>query len=356
MQNAKWHGRTSGFYILHFALIMHTLHVCQSGVFCKVTDLNAISEHLKEPDTVVWLDLEAPDEREVALLRDEFAFHPLAIEDAVRDQERPKVDPYPGYYLFVFYSAAYNGGKSSEPRPGVSAAAREPQIDLRQLSIFAGKNFLVTIHRRPIIQIAQTITRWQVPNSPLGHEVSGILHSLLDVIVDDYFSLMDQIVDWVEELEDRIFGRFREGSIQEIFSLKKDLLLLRRVVAPERDVLNVLLRQDSPIFKPEGIIYMQDVYDHLVRVTDSIDTYRDLLSSALDSYLSLQGNQLNQLVKTLTLSSIILMACALISGIYGMNFTYMPELGWRFGYPFALGLMVTVGVGLALFFKSRKWW
>ena len=336
---------------------MHTLHVCQSGVFCKITDLNAISEHLKEPDTVVWLDLEAPDEREIALLHTEFAFHPLAIEDAVRDHERPKVDPYPSYYLFVFYSATYNGGKPGEAgRENGGATPGEPQIDLRQLSIFAGKNFLVTIHRRPITQVAKTIARWQVPDSPLGHHVSGILHSLLDEIVDDYFSLMDQVVDWVEELEDRIFSRFREGSIQEIFALKKDLLLLRRVVSPERDVLNVLLRQDSPIFSSEGVIYMQDVYDHLVRVTDTIDTYRDLLSSALDSYLSLQGNQLNQLVKTLTLSSIILMASTLVAGIYGMNFTYMPELEWRLGYPFALGLMLTIGVGLALFFKSRKWW
>jgi magnesium transporter len=121
-------------------------------------------------------------------------------------------------------------------------------------------------------------------------------------------------------------------------------------------VLNVLLRQETPIFRPAEIAYMQDVYDHLVRVTDTIDTYRDLLGSALDSYLSLQSNQLNQLVKTLTLSSIILMACALIAGIYGMNFATMPELEWRFGYPFALGLMLAVGLGLAAFFRSRKWW
>jgi magnesium transporter len=110
------------------------------------------------------------------------------------------------------------------------------------------------------------------------------------------------------------------------------------------------------IFRGPEIAYIQDVYDHLVRVTDSIDTYRDLLSSALDSYLSLQSNQLNQLVKALTLASIILMACALVSGIYGMNFEFMPELHWLYGYPFALGLMLTIGVGLSLFFKSRKWW
>ncbi|HMQ34989.1 MAG TPA: magnesium/cobalt transporter CorA [Chloroflexaceae bacterium] len=333
---------------------MHTLHVCQAGVFCALDDLTLISEHLDEPETTVWLDLEAPDEGEVALLREEFAFHELAIEDAVRDHERPKVDAYPSYYMLVFYSAGYNGAPADSPR--AEGDRRDPQIDLRQLSIFVGRNFIVTIHRRPIRQVTETIARWHTPGSPIGHTAAGVLHSLLDAIVDDYFTLMDQVVDRVEDLEDVIFSRFREGAIEEIFGLKKDLLLLRRVVAPERDVINVLLRQETRIFQREATLYMQDVYDHLVRVTDSIDTYRELLSSALDSYLSLQSNQLNQLVKLLTLSSIILMACALIAGIYGMNFHYMPELTWPWGYPFALGLMLAVALGLAVLFRTRKWW
>jgi magnesium transporter len=132
-------------------------------------------------------------------------------------------------------------------------------------------------------------------------------------------------------------------------------LHLRRVVAPERDVLNRLLRRELPVFKPEDLAYLQDVYDHIVRVTDSVDTYRDLLSSALDSYLSVQSNNLNQIVKVLTIASIILMSNALVSGIYGMNFQFMPELGWRFGYPFALGLMVIISTVLILYFRRRKW-
>jgi len=133
------------------------------------------------------------------------------------------------------------------------------------------------------------------------------------------------------------------------------LLHLRRVVAPERDVLNRLLRRELPVFKPEDTVYLQDVYDHIVRVTDSIDTYRDLLSSALDSYLSVQSNNLNQIVKVLTIASIILMSNALVSGIYGMNFRFMPELEWKLGYPFALGLMVIISTALILYFRRRKW-
>jgi magnesium transporter len=337
---------------------VHTLHVCRAGAFDKVEDLEAISDLLHDETTTIWLDLETPDEREVALLRDEFGFHELAIEDATRDHERPKVDAYDRYYMFIFYAASYNGAADgpTPARPRNEGEKRDPQIDLRQLTFFIGQNFIVTIRRRPIKQVADTLARWHLPGSPIGNSVAGILHSLLDAIVDDYFTLMDQIVDWVEELEDVIFSRFREGAIEEIFGLKKDLLLLRRVVAPERDVLNVLLRQETRIFKIETIVYMQDVYDHLVRVTDSIDTYRDLLSSALDSYLSLQSNQLNQLVKILTLSSIILMACSLVAGVYGMNFQHMPELAWSWGYPFALGLMVAIAVGLGLLFRTRRWW
>jgi len=340
---------------------MHTLHIYQASAFHQVSDLDAISTYLDGGEALIWLDLEAPDDHEVAILQQEFSFHPLAIEDAVREHERPKIERHSGYYLLIFYSAAYAGDSRSlqqrldnqvrdDPDHG------EPQIDLRQLSIFVGRSFIVTIHRRPVHQVAETMARWQLPSMPLGHSVSGILHSLLDAIVDDYFTLMDQVIDWIEDLEDLIFSGEREGSVEEIFSLKKDLLLLRRVVAPERDVLNVLLRQETPIFKPGELVYMQDVYDHLVRVTDNIDTYRELLSSALDSYLSLQSNQLNQLVKILTLASIILMSASLIAGIYGMNFAHMPELAWLWGYPFALGLMLSIGIGLGLFFKSRKWW
>jgi magnesium transporter len=320
---------------------MHTLHICRTGTFHDVADLSQISDYLADPQALVWLDLESPDADELALLDQEFGFHPLAIEDAVRDHERPKVDTYDRYYLLIFYAARYDD---------------KDQIRLQSLNLFVGDNYLVSIRRGAVNELQETMERWHAPNAPIGQSTTRLLHTLLDAIVDNYFTLMDRVVDRVEDLEDTIFSRFREDAIQDIFRLKKDLLLLRRVVSPERDVLNVLLRQEMVTFQGPEMAYMQDVYDHLVRVTDSIDTYRDLLSSALDSYLSLQSNQLNQIVKALTLASIILMSCSLIAGIYGMNFAHMPELAWPLGYPFALGLMLMIGVSLGLFFRSRKWW
>jgi magnesium transporter len=229
-------------------------------------------------------------------------------------------------------------------------------VDLDPLYLFVGPNYLVTLHPQTIPEIEQTRARWQVSNGSLQGKVSTILHGLLDAIVDDYFPIIDNFAEKVELLEDQIFTHFDEQAIHSIFKLKRNLLQWRRVLAPQRDVLNVLLRRELSIVRSRDLTYYQDVYEHLVRVTEQVDTYRELLSSALDSYLSVQSHQLNQIVKILTIASIILMANGLIAGIYGMNFTHMPELGWQWGYPGVWLLMLIISGGLAIFFRRIKWW
>jgi magnesium transporter len=389
---------------------MRSLVVSHAGKFRAELPHDAIDEALKEPNTILWLDITDPTPEDQILLREEFGFHPLAIEDAVRSHERPKVDAYSllrdedgdgvpdapaeptnqsshpgaemreppfvdddaeatdelaemvlipleslspaevsdeeeagrnGYYFVVFYAAVYD--------------PQEDHIRARAVSMFIGSNYLVTVHVGPLSHIADTVARWRAPKSPLSHRISVLVHALLDAMVDDYFPLMDQVADRVEELEDTIFIHFDEGSIETIFKLKKDLLSMRRIVAPERDVLNVLLRRQLPIFALEDMAYLQDVYDHIVRVTDSIDTYRDLLSSALDSYLSLQSNRLNQIMKTLTVASIILMTAALITGYYGQNFKFFPALSFRIGSFWSFLLIVVSTVTLVIYFKWKKW-
>jgi magnesium transporter len=348
---------------------MRTLTVCRGRTFTSAIADRSISDVIKSRDNIVWLDIQAPTDDDVQLLRDEFGFHPLAIEDATRMHERPKVDAYEhamlqhplapedeqaaevetgdelghqAYYFVVFYEAEFD--------------ASHDHVTVEAINMFVGPNYLVTVHQGPTHTIQSTLARWKAPDSPLGKSVGALVHAFLDAIVDDYFPLMDHVADRVEELEDAIFERFTEQAIQSIFRLKKDLLSMRRIVAPERDVLNVLLRRELPIFQPADVAYLQDVYDHIVRVTDNIDTYRDLLSSALDSYLSLQSNYLNQIVKVLTIASIILMAASLVTGFYGMNFANMPELRWGIGSLWALFLILFIGGGLAYFFKRRGWW
>lgn len=321
---------------------MHTLVVAQQDGLCHLdVPLSALATQLANSKATVWLDLAAPDEAELALLTTVFSFHPLAIEDVVRQQQRPKVDRYEGYYFVVFYSACYE--------------EETARIKLQPLNLFIGPNYLVSIHGEPIEIVAATAVRWQAPNSPLGRNVGALVYALLDAIVDEYFPLVDALADRVDALEEQIFENFSDKAIENIFGLKKDLLALRRVMAPERDVINIMLRREIPVFSAEDTVYLQDVYDHVIRVAESLDTYRDLLSSALDSFLSVQSNRLNQVVKVLTITSIVLMSSALIAGIYGMNFDFMPELHWRYGYLWALGLMVAISGALIGFFRYKDW-
>jgi magnesium transporter len=318
------------------------LVVCRAdGQFKSTVDPEDISEIIKGKNQFVWLDMQDPQDADIALLRDEFHFHPLAIEDAVRHHERPKVDSYDDYYFLIFYAITYDEVTN--------------RLHNEAMNLFIGANYIVSVHEGEVSAIDETIKRWQKDEEEFGNDAGALLYALLDTITDDYFPVIDKLADRVEALEEQIFERFQESALQDVFSLKRDLLSIRRIVAPERDVLNVLIRREVPIFERNSILYLQDVYDHIVRITDSIDTYRDLLSSALDAFLSVQSNRLNQIVKILTITSIVLMSDALIAGIYGMNFEFMPELHWPYGYPFALGLMLLVGVGLVLFFRKRKW-
>ena len=280
------------------------------------------------------------------------------------------------------------GTDYDSPDPQDWAADR---IVLREISMFMGPNYLITVHQEPVDELEEVAYRWKRnveamtgrdvsgvgspadPNGPkpLGNgarpkngggrgtftenDIGILLYSLLDTLVDNYFPVIDTIVDRVEGLEEDIFERFDANALESIFTLKKDLLALRKVLAPERDVLNILSRRDLPIFNDHTLVYFQDVYDHVVRITDSIDTYRDLLSSALDSYLSMQSNRLNITVQTLTSASIILMALSLITGIYGTNFDNIPELHFQYGYFAMLGVMLVVAVGLYVIFKRRGW-
>ncbi len=430
--------------------MLRTLLRDETKQFRVVEDPEAISEIVKIGERLLWLDLENPTNEELTLVEQEFSLHPLAMEDARARHQRPKIDEYDDFYLVVFYSVGVEASGSEgtlEGRRGlrgsafhhpsgeevegfdieighlpttddpaaaqtqapVSTGTAIERIVLREITLFLGPNYLITVHTHAVPELEDAAQRWRrnaetiavehrdgEDNSPvpgtrrltpqLGSDTRNkpgrpgsanggpgdgaalqdarnertndmgiLLYSLLDSIVDNYFPVIDSIVDRVEEIEAQIFERFTPEAIESIFSLKKDLLALRKVLAPERDVMNVLIRRDLPIFEQHTMVYFQDVYDHVVRITDRIDTYRDLLSSALDSYLSMQSNRLNITVQTLTSWSIILMSVAAIAGWYGMNFAYMPELRSGLGYPGVIVLAVVV-VTLEFFFFRRKGW
>jgi magnesium transporter len=300
-----------------------------------------ISEYCLGKHNVVWADVSDPTSEDFLELAEEFNFHPLSIEDCRNAHQRPKVEEYPGYYFIVLYEAELVGPHD--------------HLELRELNIFLGSNYLVTVHSRPIRAIETASRLWHEWTDRAEQGAGLLAYLLMDAIVDDYLPLLDLISERMDDLEDQIFGEFQPQSIEEIFRIKKQLLHLRRAITPLRDVFNTMLRREQPIFAREIYVYFQDVFDHIIRVADTIDTLRDMLSSTMDAYLSVQGNRMNIIMKRLTSIATILMSVTLIAGIYGMNFERMPELGWKYGYVFALAWMFLIGVGLYVYFKKRDW-
>ena len=300
-----------------------------------------ISELREVEGNIIWADVTDPTSQDFEELAEEFGFHPLSIEDCQNAHQRPKVEEFTGYYFIVLYEAELAGPND--------------RLELRELNIFLGKNYLVTVHSRPIRAIATASRLWHEWTDRAEQGAGLLAYLLIDGIVDDYLPLLDIMSDRMDDLEDSIFGEWRAESIEEIFSIKKKLLYLRRAITPLRDVFNMMLRREQPIFPREIHVYFQDVFDHLIRVADTIDTLRDMLGSTMDAYLSVSGNRMNKVMKRLTSISTILMSVTLIAGIYGMNFALMPELRWRYGYVYALVSMVVVGLALYVYLKKIKW-
>lgn len=302
--------------------------------------IEGLSDLVHAEKVVTWVDVTDASPAEVTLIGKEFGFHPLAIEDTISDEMRPKIDQYDGYQFIVFYGLTAENGD-----------CRSHIVD-----IFVGDCYMVTFHDSGLPVIAETAERWRVNVAAMENKGPGfLLYSLLDALVDGYFPALDAIADQAEELEEAVLRGGQPLAQAAILRLRRDLLMIRRVAGPERDIMNVLVRRDPPLFGEKEVVYFQDIYDHLLRITDTVDIYRDMLSSVLDANLSMVSYTLNVVVKRLTSSSIILMSITLVAGIYGMNFVYMPELDWRFGYPFAIGLMTVIAAVEIALFRRIDW-
>ena len=322
-----------------------TCRVYQDGrLEDKHLDPAEISDVLARPGALVWLDVEGPTEEAVATLGKEFGFHELALEDSVHPHQRPKIEQYGSYFFLVAYGVTLTDG----------------ELTKHEMSVFVGHNYLVTVRKEPVFDLASVIQRWDA-HSELAKEGGGyLLYILLDEIVDGYFDALDQIEEETEGLEDRIFGEegspsARTETQNRIFSLKKELLYFRRAVVPLRDVLDVMQRRLVDVVTEPLEPYYRDVYDHVLRAADFVDGIRDILSSALEAYLAVVSNRLNVVMKHLTAYAAIILVPTLVAGIYGMNFHNIPELSWRYGYAYALGVMFASSAMLYWFFKRRDW-
>jgi len=291
-------------------------------------------------DRPCWLDISDPQSKDFELAAKELNLHPLAVEDAQQRHERPKIDQYDDHYFIVFDAL-------QETSPGV---VREIEI-----SIFMLQNAIVTVHEGEFIARAAVEKRFREGKL---HTTGLLLHALLDTIVDQYFPIIDSLGDRVELLETMVVGgetHDYDTSIRELFELKRDLLRIRHLIAPERDVLAVLVRGDIRELREIGRrVYFQDVYDHITRVIDEIDTFRQLTSNVIDAHLASVSNRLNEVVKVLTSVATVLLVLTVVTGFFGQNWKFIPYDSEPL-FVASLIFMVAVAAGTALYFRRKGW-
>ncbi len=291
-------------------------------------------------DRPCWLDIADPESADLALAADELQLHPLAVEDARNRHQRPKIDAYDDHYFIVVYAL-------DEPSPGV--------IRQRELSIFVKRNAVVTVHEGELPALRLVERRFREGKLAT---TGLVLHALLDTIVDEYFDILDGLGDRVELLEQMVIGgdqRDYDASIRELFTLKRDLVAIRKVVAPVRDVAAALVRGDiEELREPGRRAYYQDLYDHVLRVTDEVDTFRDLVSNVIDAHLASVSNRLNEVMKVLTSVATVLLVLTVVTGFFGQNWALIP---YEDPTVFWLVMVATaaLAVATASYFRRRGW-
>jgi magnesium transporter len=301
-----------------------------------------ISEVLKEPGRFVWIGLHDPGTELLRELQQEFRLHDLAVEDALSAHQRPKLERY-GDSLFVVLRTAQLG----PDRGGV---------ELGETHIFVGPRYVVSVRHGASAPLAQVRARCEATPALLAKGPGFVLYALMDFAVDQFFPLVDAFEAKLEALEEAIFHeRFSRETTERIYQLKRDLLEVKRAVSPLTDVCNRLMRADVALIPEDAKVYFRDVYDHAIRLNEMVDILRELLTTALEANLSLISVAQNEAMKRLGGWAAIIAVPTMIAGVYGMNFKFMPELGWRFGYPLAVGAMLGVCAFLYYKFKRSGW-
>ena len=334
------HGYTpSGMAASDDAIVILARHPDGTVEPVTVERIDEIDSLISVPGNLVWVNVVDPSDELITELAREFGLHALAVEDLRKRNQRPKLDTYVSQHVLVVYEAV----------PG------EPTV-LSELHLFFSKQWMLSVRFGPMPMVDASLRRFADGVPAHADAVDALVYLVLDAAVDSYFPELDRLSDRIDALEDRVLtGDADRRSLAELIELKRRLLELRRVLAPMRELANALIRRDVEIVSEKALPYYQDLYDHLVRVLDQVDLYRDLLATVVDARMTVASNNLSAIMKRLTAFTVILMVPTLIAGIYGMNFEYMPELSWPLGYAFALALMAGAVVVAITWFRRNGW-
>ena len=290
---------------------------------------------------LLWLDLINPTKNEMDILEKVFELHPLTLEDCINTNTRPKIEQFEKYMFIVIHAAA--------------TTPRAQRVRTIELNICLGKNFIITIHQEPLKGVETAIDRTQKNPSMMSKGSDSLLHLVVDSLVDNYLPVLDVMDAKISNIETQVLKNPTQKTLNNIFAAKKDILYLRRFIGPQRDTVNFLSKENFQFINPKRRAYFRDVYDNMIFINDTIDTYRDVITGAFDAYLSTISSRTNDIMKVLTIIATTMMPLTLITGIYGMNFRAMPLLTWKGGFYSISMVMILIGIGMLIFFKRKGW-
>ena len=305
---------------------------------------NNLSDIKLSEGKAIWLNIEGLHETEVlAEIGEKFGLHPLVMEDILNTDQRPRIEFSQDYMYICAKMISYD--------------RKLGEFDIEQISLVLGKNFVISFCEKDTDIFAPVIKRLSLSAGrirKLGTDY--LMYCLLDIIVDNYFTVLEDFSEEIEIAEDELIVQTTSKTLKTIHKLKRQVLFLHKAVWPLRDVLSSLERGDSELINESTNIFIRDLYDHVVQAMDTTETIRDILSSMLDIYLSSTSNRMNEIMKVLTIISTVFMPLSFIVGIYGMNIKNMPELGWPYMYPVLWGIMIAIAASMLYYFKKKKWW
>ena len=297
----------------------------------------------KDKPTTTWINIDGLHQVDIIeKIGKKFDFHPLLLEDILNTEQRPKIEDFETH-IYIVLKMLYYDNKTNE-------------ITSEQISIIFGHNFVISFQEKEgeiFDPIRERIRTGKGRTRKMGPDY--LSYSLMDFIVDSYFSILEKMGENIEDVEETMITNPKPATLHGIHSLKRKMISLRKSVWPLRDVLSALERSDSSLIQEPTRIYLKDVYDHTIQVIDTVETYRDVLSGMLDVYLSSISNKMNEIMKVLTIIATIFIPLTFIAGVYGMNFEFMPELRWRWGYPAIWAVMICVGISMLVYFRKKKW-
>jgi magnesium transporter len=291
----------------------------------------------------VWVDIDVRDPEAVSMLSEVFHFHPLAIEDSLNPQSRVKIEEYSNFLILIVRTIAF-----------VEQTEDPYDIETVNLTCFLGRNFLVTAHGGHPSPVELTREALRKRPELVSAGPSRLMHAVVDEAVNVYFPILDQLDEFMDSLEEKVFAAFDQSALREIFSVKRLVLSLRRHLAPERDVFNVLTNRPSTLLTPDAQVYFRDIYDHVLRINDSLETYRELLSNTLDSYLTQVSNRLGTVTKALSVVATVSLPFVIVSGMWGMNFDEIPLAHTSHGFWTMLAVQIGLGGLLLALLRWRK--